>query len=491
VSVQDNEGATALHVVAELNHLAVANLLLAEGADLNMLTRDGFSPLHCAATNGHRAMTELLVDSGASILAAEPSMVTPLHLAAAGHPHCLEVLLGKACQQKLQLLQQRSLSSSPDRQESTALVVDSLNAEDSSGDRAVHKAAASGDAASLELLAVSGADVQPCTRALLENLVHLAASSGEVDCVRVTLRLLGGGGQVANSGGGKVANSRDRALRTPLHRALGADVCLLLLEAGAQPESVDHDRRTVLHCAAALSSGEHVRLLLARLGSAAPLLAQSARGRVPLHCAAAYGNCDALLALLHAHQAETGLTDVLPRQLSAQDAKKRTALHIAAAAGHTDAVLLLLEAGSDPAMVDCEGSTALHLVVANQEEGVAAAMLGHGRVAARINDKDRYGQTCLHLAAGTGSAVAVTLLAAAGANLQSCTLLGNTPLHLAASLGRLATAHALLRLGVPADLGTYTNLASTATPLLLAAGNGHRSLVRLLLKVGGRHTTEK
>jgi len=485
VKAQDNEGATALHVVAELNHLAVANLLLAENADLDVLTRDGFTPLHCAASNGHTGMTELLVDSGASILAAEPLMLTPLHLAAAGHPHCLEPLLGKACQQRQQHHQQAVLSSgggsAPATPFSSSLVQDALNAADSTGDRAVHKAAAAGDASSLELLAAAGAELQHCTRTLGENLLHLAASSGVAECVRVALRLLGASVEKR----AQIVNSRDLALRTPLHRALGADACALLLEAGADSSLVDHDQRSVLHCAAALSSGDHVRLLLARLDPESALLARAASGRIPLHFAAAHGNCETLLALLRAaDQTESSPSPLRSKQLAAQDLKKRTALHTAAAAGHVQAALLLVESGADPALPDVDGCTALHLAVANQEEEVTAALLACPAVAAHVNHKDSHGQTCLHLAAGTGSPRVITLLADAGANLHSCTLLGNSPLHLAASLGRLATAHALLRLGVPADIGTYTDLPNTATPLLLAAGNGHRSLVRLLLKAG-------
>ena len=92
------DGWTPLHLAAHFNRRNVAELLLANSADVNAVSRDdslapGNTPLHSACASGHCDLAAFLLDSGAEIDAAQENGMTPLHLAAGGHHAGLVQLL--------------------------------------------------------------------------------------------------------------------------------------------------------------------------------------------------------------------------------------------------------------------------------------------------------------------------------------------------------------------------------------------------------------
>lgn len=95
-------GWTPLHEAAAANHMEVAELLIAEGADINTGCaragggRFGGTPLHEAAFEGHRDMAELLISRSADINAKQSGGLTPLDVAAfVGHRDVVELLIGR------------------------------------------------------------------------------------------------------------------------------------------------------------------------------------------------------------------------------------------------------------------------------------------------------------------------------------------------------------------------------------------------------------
>jgi ankyrin repeat protein len=84
VSSKDREERTALHWAANYGKKAVAELLLAKGANVNAKSWHGLTPLHYAVTNGHKTTVELLLAKGANVNVKSNDGYTPFHLAVDG-----------------------------------------------------------------------------------------------------------------------------------------------------------------------------------------------------------------------------------------------------------------------------------------------------------------------------------------------------------------------------------------------------------------------
>jgi ankyrin repeat protein len=91
-----NFGDTPLHAAAGKGHKDVVELLLAEGADVNVVDQNDQTPLHDTAGNGHKDAVELLLAKGADVNAKMHYDLTPLHMATShGHKDVMELLLAK------------------------------------------------------------------------------------------------------------------------------------------------------------------------------------------------------------------------------------------------------------------------------------------------------------------------------------------------------------------------------------------------------------
>ena len=75
---------TPLHLAAISGHKKVAELLLANKAEVNAKDKTGQTPLHRAAANGHKDVVELLLANKAEVNAKDNDGYTPLQ-AARGH----------------------------------------------------------------------------------------------------------------------------------------------------------------------------------------------------------------------------------------------------------------------------------------------------------------------------------------------------------------------------------------------------------------------
>lgn len=78
------DGFSALHLAAWFGHPEVAQLLLARGADVELVATNGtgLRPLHSAAAGGHAVIAHLMLDRGADIEAEQVGGIRPLHSAA-------------------------------------------------------------------------------------------------------------------------------------------------------------------------------------------------------------------------------------------------------------------------------------------------------------------------------------------------------------------------------------------------------------------------
>lgn len=81
VDEADERGDTLLHVAARLRNPFLANLLLANGAEINAQNLEGNTPLHIAVTVGSRPIVRLLVGSHADVNIPNHADETPMHIA--------------------------------------------------------------------------------------------------------------------------------------------------------------------------------------------------------------------------------------------------------------------------------------------------------------------------------------------------------------------------------------------------------------------------
>ena len=81
------DGWTPLHLAAYFGHPKVAEMLLAQDADVAARSRNsnGNTPLHAALAGNHQLVAGLLIGRGADVNAADANGWRPLHLAAANN----------------------------------------------------------------------------------------------------------------------------------------------------------------------------------------------------------------------------------------------------------------------------------------------------------------------------------------------------------------------------------------------------------------------
>ena len=140
--------------------------------------------------------------------------------------------------------------------------------------------------------------------------------------------------------------------------------------------------------------------------------------------------------------------------------------------GNTSWAIELLGKGMDVNSVDAAGNTLLMQTVQRDNADFLAYLIQHR---ARLNTRNRNGETALSLAAFKGNLPLVQRLVEAGADVN---LYGWPPLIYAAFNGHAAVAEYLLKKG--GNVNATTENGSTA--LLFAARFGHQKVVELLLQ---------
>jgi ankyrin repeat protein len=161
---RDNQGVTPLHSAALEGQKDLAELLLANKAEVNARDNVGGTPLHYAAATGHRDVAVLLLANKAVVDARANNGVTPLHAAAAqGHKDVMELLLANKAD---------------------------INARATDGETPLHMAAVRGRKDVVEFLLAKGAEVNAKANQGLTPL-DLAAAQGHKDVVEL-LRQHGG-----------------------------------------------------------------------------------------------------------------------------------------------------------------------------------------------------------------------------------------------------------------------------------------------------------
>ena len=100
------------------------------------------------------------------------------------------------------------------------------------------------------------------------------------------------------------------------------------------------------------------------------------------------------------------------------------------------------------------------------------------------NQTDDQARAGLHYAAMNGNVTIIALLIKARAKLDAKDKLGNTPLHLAADGNQVEAAKLLLDVGAPVDAENKNGM----TPLMMAANRGNIEVVMALIAKGASVT---
>ncbi|XP_026207231.1 caskin-2-like [Anabas testudineus] len=169
-----------------------------------------------------------------------------------------------------------------------------------------------------------------------------------------------------------------------------------------------------------------------------------------------------------------------------QDSDGFSALHHAALTGTTELLSLLLEAQATVDIRDTNGMRPLHYAA---WQGKADSVLLLLRAGASVNSPSHDGQIPLHLSAQYGHYEVSEMLLQHQSNPCLMNKAKKTPLDLACEFGRLKVAQLLLSSNMVAALlegaGGHDSLdPPSTTPLHLAARNGHKDIIKLLLKAG-------
>ena len=476
-------GRSPLHVAAMANTPKLITALAAAGADVEARDKDGLTALHAAAATDSLAVIEALLEAGVDLEARDHNGQTPLQSA----------VLEKAAAATAALLEAGA----------------ELNVRDEIGRSLLHRAAWSagtisqpqGAMATLVTLLEAGAD--PNARDSSGNTpLHVAAAATGPAVSAALAALLAAGAD---------PNARDDKGWTPLRDrvALGDDpaVMAVLLEAGADIETRDNDGDSLLHLAA---ERDKPATIMALLEAGADLNARNNDGGSPLHVAAgstAAGRpvaaAAAIAVLLDAgadpnarddsgktavHWAPSGSRGLLTALLDAHagrmvndpnatDAFGYTALHAAARANSLRLIAGLLEAGAKVDALDDDDHTPLLLAAgATRSRGKnvppptynPAALTMLAAAGADMEARIRHRQTALLQAANWGETAAIEALVAAGANLEARTINGRTALQSALIRGHTAAIMALAEAEAGREGGDYKDFAAV---LALAVDN--------------------
>ncbi|EKD55701.1 MAG: ankyrin repeat protein [uncultured bacterium] len=81
LNVKDVNGWTALHVAAKFYSEDAARIMIIKGADINARDKNGYTPLHWAAIRDSKAVTRLLIKKAINVNAKDKKGFTPLHYA--------------------------------------------------------------------------------------------------------------------------------------------------------------------------------------------------------------------------------------------------------------------------------------------------------------------------------------------------------------------------------------------------------------------------
>ena len=503
VDVRGKRDQTPLHNVVLWSHNSVVDavqFLLTHGADVNARrSGDLCTSLHLAANNGELRVTQLLLDHSADVDSRNSKGQTPLHLVSR-----LEMSLNERNRPGVvRLLIMRGAN---------------VNAQDMTRATPLHYASHRGRLEVVHVLLDYGAKANDQGATQIPLCPLLESNNNPHDVLILVEKLLKTGAD---------ANLQDENNLTPLHVALRKkwlELARILLEHGANPNAMDDRGQSALQLLLKPTNYDptsHDDLIELLLECGANVNAQDEKGVTPLHLASRMGWFTIGQKLLD-HGGNPNVQDSqgqTPLQFLLMGSKRTdwfrlaqhllshgadvnipaidnvTALHLTSSYRLRQVAQMLLEHGAEVNVKNDWDLTPLHLLLLNALISIqdcfdhTQLLLEHG---AEVNATDANYTTPLHLASQSGLVEIARLLLDHGANPNAINAQGQTPLHLflktwqAPSVNSRGLVELLLKFGADATARDTLN----TTPLQLALCGGKTEISRILRNYRAEVNTE-
>ncbi|XP_076117419.1 uncharacterized protein LOC143085121 [Mytilus galloprovincialis] len=390
--LKDNDGQTALHKACMHGNTHVANILLDNGASIDLTDNNNETALYIACKNNKSVTVEYLLSRGATINARTGDLKFPLHVACLnGNTEIAKCLIENKAK---------------------------VNVKDSNKNTPLHLACANGRAKVVNLLARYKLDIN-LVDFESKTAMYIAAEQGNTNIVRCLIGLSPDLNITTDKG------------RVALHCASEygfEEIAKLLIEhEKANINIADMNGVTPLYVACEKGQLKIVKLLL---DNNAIVDIPNALKSTPLFIACENGNTE-IVRLLLQRQADANF----------KNSDQMTPLHKACGSNQTDIVSLLINYGASVNKPDKDLQTPLIISCLKGNYKVVDALL---KVGASVNYANITGLTPLHEACMREQKEIVQLLLDYDADIQKEATNGLTPLAMACKSGNKCIEDALL-----------------------------------------------
>lgn len=481
-----DDGYTALNFASNNGHFKIVQLLINEGAGLNICsTSRNRSPLYSACAEKHTDIAKLLINAGADIGIKSVSGNSPFDLAVPfGLDDVVELLLDRAIQ-----IASRSPNWEPSLKRSnpkeyTQLLakagVDINNKPKDSGSP-LNYACYSGNFKIASRLVEEGADIDSVDEVKFTSLNH-ACRKGHLDIVKLLISA------------GANLNLPDSDDDTPLNNACRKGrmaVVKVLLDASAEIEKPNSSGLTPLNSAAARGHADIVSLLI---DAGANIYTKDGDDDTPLANAVNQGHESVVKIIRDAMESKQfplheacRKGDLLTVRQLIEDGSKvsektnkklATPLHCACETGRIEVVEYLISRKADSTARDADGNTPLAAAVIFKKFDVMRLLVTAGADVACLYTGDK---SCFFGAAKSGDLENMEVLVGLGVPVDASDSSNQTALYLACVDNRANIVQYLLSKGANMNI---QSISRGWTALIFACANGRTEIAKMLIEAG-------